>query len=106
MQKLNMDFSAESVIWYDDIIRSHPLPPGAMVVHAYVYIQAVTNPQNIGDLGRLVSLTAIVGNKGPSTIQEASLIINFPSRISQLTDPNFFLYPSSLGVCLMFLYMM
>lgn len=46
--------------------------------------------------GTLVTLFVTVDNTGPSTLQRASININFPSRVSMETDSLFYLYPNRI----------
>ena len=67
-------------------------------------MQTVEDPQSSGNLGNPVTLIATVQNAGPSIIQEAGLVIAFPSRITDITGSQYFLYPTrleleGLGVC-------
>jgi hypothetical protein len=41
-------------------------------------------------------LQVMVDNSGPSIIQSSTLVINFPSRLQDVTETFFFLYPSTL----------
>ena len=63
-----------------------------------VIVQAPDSIASSADLGGVAALTAEISNSGPSTIQNASVVINFPARLSDVDGNNYLLYPSTIDV--------
>ena len=50
---------------------------------------------SLDDLGMFRDWTVTVNNRGPTDVQEARVIIYFPSQ-SEVTGDDYFLYPGSI----------